>query len=93
MKKLLLAVLIFMMTSACKTTPEVVREPTPEPICLQPKEIVKVVKESCGVHAEFTPAVDQSVAGVVICVLDPSVPAMLCMTPKEAAARADLANP
>jgi hypothetical protein len=89
MKKLLLLVLFF---AACKTLPEVVQERVPEPICLQPKEIVKVVKESCGVHAEFTPAVDQSVAGVVICVLDPSVPAMLCMTPKEAADRAALAE-
>jgi hypothetical protein len=89
MKKLLLAVLIF---ASCKTTPEVVHEPTPEPICLQPKEIVTVVKESCGVQVEFTPAVDQSVAGVVICVLDPSTKAMLCMTPKEAAARAALSG-
>ena len=89
MKKLFLAVLI---CASCKTTPEVVADPTPEPICLQPKEIVKVVKESCGVHAEFTPTVDQSVTGIVICVLDPSVPAMLCMTPKEAADRAALSG-
>lgn len=90
MRKVLVSALFLV---SCKTTPEVVVEPTPEPICLQPQEIVKVVKESCGVHAEFTPAVDQTATGVVICVLDPSVPAMLCMTPKEAAARDDLAKP
>jgi hypothetical protein len=86
MKKILLGVLFL---TACKT-PALKETPVthePDPICLQPKELVTVAKESCGVHATFTPAVDQSVPGVVICVLDPSGPAMLCMTPKEAADR------
>lgn len=87
MKKLLCAVLFF---TACRTPPPPV---TTEPICLQPKEIVTVVKESCGIISTFTPAVDQTVPGVVICVLDPTAKAMLCMTPKEAAARADLGGP
>lgn len=88
MKKLLCTVLFL---TACRTpTPKEEAAPSPQPICLEPKEIVTVVKESCGFIATFTPAVDQTVPGVAICVLDPAAKAMLCMTPKEAAARANL---
>lgn len=87
MKKLTLAVLLL---TACRTpTPKEETPPAPEPVCLQPKEIVTVVKESCGFIATFTPSVDQTVPGVAICVLDPAAKAMLCMTPKEAAERAE----
>jgi len=89
MKKLLLLALA---VSSCRTVTEVA-PPPPAPACPEPAEIVKeVVKEVCPMNVEFTSAVDQWVPGVVICVLDPSVPAMLCMTPKEAAERAALSS-
>lgn len=53
-------------------------------MCVEPPEVVK----ARALAVEFTPAVDQSIPTVVFCVLDPSVPAMLCMTPTEAAERA-----
>lgn len=79
--------LITLLATSCATTPQPI--PTPCEVCLEPKEIVKVVTESCQPVVTFTDAVDTSTAGVVVCVLDPSVQAMLCMTPQEAAARAD----
>jgi len=85
MKRLLPAVLFL---ASCKSTPAV--GPTADRLGLEPTEIVCVVKESCQPVVTFTDAVDTSTAGVVICVLDPSVQALLCMTPQEAAARADL---
>lgn len=94
MQKLTLAVLFL---AACTATPkkeETLSTPLPpaSPVCLEPKELVTVVKESCGIRATFTDAVDQTIPGVVICVLDPSGPAMLCMTPAEAAARGERAG-
>lgn len=85
MKKLLTLLLL----ASCASTPEkeVSKPVIAEPVCLEPKELVTVVKESCGVRATFTDAVDQTIPGVVICVLDPAGPAMLCMTPAEAAER------
>jgi hypothetical protein len=82
MKKLTLAVLFL---TSCASSPKTV----PTPVCLQPKELATVVKESCGVHVQFTAAVDQNKAGVLVCVLDPPADAMLCMTPAEAAERGE----
>lgn len=75
MRKLLLATLFLI---SC-TTPAPSHE-----------DVVQAVKANCGVHATFTPAVDQTIPVIVICVLDPAVSAMLCMTPKEASDRAAL---
>jgi hypothetical protein len=78
--------LLALLALSCTTTPP----PPLMPVCLETRDVVTVVKESCQPVVTFTDAVDTSTAGVVICVLDPSVQALLCMTPQEAAARADL---
>lgn len=77
--------LLALIVSGCVTTPDPKSKAATCPPSEQP--VTAVIKNVCPLVVEFTEAVDQTQAGVVICVLDPSVPAMLCMTPTEASVR------